>query len=364
MKKIVVRVLLIIGILLVIAGIGFAGYGIYQKLTMDIPNPVATIEVEGYGTITIELYPDKAPNTVANFIRLANRGYYDNSTFHRTMPDFVIQGGAADGDTSTSPMLSDLYDLDEVLNDKDLFEEILEEFYDGEFEVEETTIVEATSDEETTDEEADTEEDTEDEEETEEETTTITTTGETVTITSYKEMKEFINETESNISQFDDFLDVEYTIAGEFIANGYNDNNISHEEGVISMARSDYSSYGYTSEGYDSASCQFFITTADDSSSLDGSYAAFGKVIDGMDVVEEISNVEVYYRDEDLDDDDEVPTDDDGNEIDSDTPVDPPVITSITVETYGVDYGAPEVMSVFDITSILYQQYLSTYYSS
>lgn len=322
MNKITVRILLIIGILLVIAVLGFVGYGVYKKLTLDIQNPVATIEIEDYGTIKIELYPDKAPNTVANFIRLANRGYYDNSTFHRTVPEFVIQGGAKDGDTTTSPTLSDIYDLDEVLNDKDLFEEILEEFYDGEFEVEETV------DEETT----------------------------TVTITSYKEMKNFINESEDNQSEFDDFLDVNYTIEGEFIANGDEDNNLKHEAGVISMARSDYSSYGYTTEGYNSASCQFFITT-DDSTSLDGSYAAFGKVIEGMDIVEEISNVEVYYRDEELGEDDEVPTDEDGSEIASDTPINPPVITSITVETYGVDYGAPSVISAFDITSILYQQY-------
>ena len=68
MKKNLTRVLLILGILLVIAGIVFAVYGVYKKVTLDIPNPVATIEVEGYGTIKVELYPDKAPDTVANLI--------------------------------------------------------------------------------------------------------------------------------------------------------------------------------------------------------------------------------------------------------------------------------------------------------
>ena len=264
MKKIVSKILLIIGILLCISGIGFVVYGVYQKVTLDIPNPVATMEVEGFGTIKIELYPDKAPNTVANFIRLANRGFYNGTTFHRTMPDFVIQGGSKDGDGTTSPMLSDI--LDNVEEDK------------------------------------------------------------------------------------------AYNIPGEFIANGYEENNIKHEKGIISMARSDYSSWGYTQAGYNSAGCQFFIMT-EDNSSLDGLYAAFGKVIDGMDVVEKISNVEVYYRDTEVDADFEVPEDEDGNEIASDTPKEMPVITSVTVETYGVDYGVPETVEPFDLSS-LYSQYL------
>ena len=264
MKKTVSKILLIIGILLCISGIGFVVYGVYQKVTLDIPNPVVTMEVEGFGTIKIELYPDKAPNTVANFIRLANRGFYNGTTFHRTMPDFVIQGGSKDGDGTTSPMLSDI--LDNVEEDK------------------------------------------------------------------------------------------AYNIPGEFIANGYEENNIKHEKGIISMARSDYSSWGYTQAGYNSAGCQFFIMT-EDNSSLDGLYAAFGKVIEGMDVVEKISNAEVYYRDTEVDSDFEVPEDEDGNEIASDTPKEMPVITSVTVETYGVDYGVPETVEPFDLSS-LYSQYL------
>ncbi len=317
MKKKGTRILLILGILLVIAGIVFVSYGVYKKLTLDIPNPVATMEIEGYGTIKIELYPEEAPNTVANFIRLANNGFYDGTTFHRTMPDFVIQGGAKDGDASANPTLSDLYELEEVLNDKNTFNTILEEFYDGEY---------------TLDDDAST------------------------VITSYSEMKSYINDNEDGQNYFEDFLNQEYNIEGEFIANGDNDNNIKHEEGVISMARSDYSYYGYTTQGYNSAGCQFFIMTAD-STSLDGIYAAFGKVIEGMNVVEAISNVEVYYRDEDLGEDDEIPTDDDGNEIESDTPIEEPVITSVTVETYGVDYGAPSTIAAFDLYSTLFSSY-------
>lgn len=285
MKKTITRILLILGILLVLAGIVYVCYGVYKKLTIDIPNPVATIEVEDYGTIKVELYPDKAPNTVANFIRLANRGFYNGTTFHRTMPDFVIQGGAKNGDATVSPALGDLMD-----NIKDSKDEWVKDLYDKD----------------TTDEE------------------------------------------------LQNLLSTSYNIPGEFIANGYNNNNIKHEEGVISMARSDYSAYGYLEEGYNSAGCQFFIMTADNTQ-LDGAYAAFGKVTEGMDVVKEISNVEVYYRDADLEEGEEAPTDEDGNQISSDTPKEEPVMTSVSVETYGVDYGIPETVQPFDLSSIYSQ---------
>ena len=127
---------------------------------------------------------------------------------------------------------------------------------------------------------------------------------------------------------------------------------MKHEAGVISMARSDYSNWGYTEQGYNSAGCQFFITT-EANSGLDGLYAAFGKVIEGMDIVEEISNLEVYYRSTEVDSDFETPKDDEGNEIASDTPKEEPVIKSITVETYGVEYDAPVVSTVFDTSLLL-----------
>ena len=124
------------------------------------------------------------------------------------------------------------------------------------------------------------------------------------------------------------------------------------------MARTDYSqmSTALTQYGYNSAGSQFFIMT-EDNTSLDGLYAAFGEIIEGMDVVEKIANVEVYYRDTELEEGEEAPTDEDGNTISSDTPIEAPVITSITVETYGVDYGIPETNDVFDYYTWLMQQY-------
>lgn len=81
------------------------------------------------------------------------------------------------------------------------------------------------------------------------------------------------------------------TIKGEFAANGV-DNDLKHERGVISMARTNQP---------DSASSQFFICHAD-APHLDGSYAAFGKVIEGIEVVDEIASVETDYSDKPLED--------------------------------------------------------------
>lgn len=71
-------------------------------------------------------------------------------------------------------------------------------------------------------------------------------------------------------------------IQGEFSLNGI-ENTLKHEKGIVSMARS---------SDYDSASSQFFICVSDNLEYLDGSYAAFGRVIAGYDAVEEISNVQ------------------------------------------------------------------------
>lgn len=77
------------------------------------------------------------------------------------------------------------------------------------------------------------------------------------------------------------------TIRGEFAANGYEKNTLSHTRGVISMARSQFP---------DSASSQFFICYSDECTFLDGNYAAFGKVIDGMETVDAFCDVELGYN--------------------------------------------------------------------
>lgn len=144
----------------------------------------ATIEMENGKKMTLELYPEYAPQTVENFVELANEHFYDGLIFHRVIKNFMIQGGDPLG------------------------------------------------------------------------------TG---------------------------FGGSDKKIKGEFAANGVN-NPLRHERGVISMARS---------QSPNSASSQFFIVHKD-SPHLDGQYAAFGKVVDGIDVVDEIASVRTDYNDKPL----------------------------------------------------------------
>ena len=252
------KIIWIIAFILVVVLIGVVGYGYYKKLTMEETRPIATMEVEGYGTVKMELYPEQAPETVANFIALANRGFYNGSSFHRVVKDFMIQGGSKNGDRTTGPMISDLKDGGE---------------------------------------------------------------------------------------------ETEYSIKGEFISNGVN-NTVRFTKGTLGVARSDYTSYdpSLDEESYNSGSAQFFIMT-EDNNSLDGNYTAFGRVIEGMDVVEKIENVEVKVADD---------SEETGNTEQS-VPVNPVKITSISVETNGVDYGLPETLTPFDYQSWFYSQYMNSY---
>ena len=102
-----------------------------------------------------------------------------------------------------------------------------------------------------------------------------------------------------------------YSIKGEFSANGFR-NDLEHTPGVLSMARTMMP---------DSAGSQFFIMH-EESPHLDGQYAAFGKIIEGMDVVDSIASVATDY---------------------SDRPLDEQKMVKVTVETFGVDYPEPEV---------------------
>ena len=66
-------------------------------------NPIVTITMEDGRIMRGELYPEKAPNTVNNFISLANKGFYDGLTFHRVIPGFMIQGGCPNGNGMGGP---------------------------------------------------------------------------------------------------------------------------------------------------------------------------------------------------------------------------------------------------------------------
>ena len=66
-------------------------------------NPVVALQIKDYGTVVIELYPEIAPNTVNNFISLVKSGFYDGSSFHRSVPGFMIQGGDPNGNGTGGP---------------------------------------------------------------------------------------------------------------------------------------------------------------------------------------------------------------------------------------------------------------------
>lgn len=248
------NIIWIIAFIAIIALIAIVGYGYFKNATMEVKNPVATMEVENYGTIKIELYPELAPETVANFVNLSNRGFYDGLTFHRIVKDFMIQGGDKNGDGTGSATIEDL--------------------------------------------------------------------------------------TEGG-------AETEYTIKGEFVANNVK-NTLKFEEGIIGMARSDYTSYSpdLAQESYNSGSSQFFIVTKE-SSFLNGYYTAFGKVIEGLDIVHKIEEAEVKAADNSAET---------GN-TEVSTPVNPPKITSMKVETFGVNYELPETLTPFNYMAWLYTQY-------
>lgn len=257
--KHVKTIIWIVACIVIIILIGGIAFGYYKKATMEVKNPIVTMEVENFGTIKMELYPDQAPETVANFIALANKGFYNGTKFHRVVKDFMIQTGSKNGDGTKNATLSDLKDGG---------------------------------------------------------------------------------------------ADEEYTIKGEFVANGVN-NKIKFEEGVVGMARSDYTQYSsdLKDESYNSGCSQFFIMTKENTG-LNGVYTSFGKVIEGMDVVHKIEEVEVKVADD---------SDTTGNTEES-TPVEDVNVTSITVDTKGVDYGLPETMKPFDYMSWFYQNYYSSQY--
>lgn len=144
-------------------------------------NPTVTFEMENGGVFTAELYPEVAPNTVANFVTLALGGFFDGLIFHRVIPGFMIQGGDPTGTGTGGPG---------------------------------------------------------------------------------------------------------YRIRGEFSGNGV-PNALGHTRGVLSMARSAHK---------DSAGSQFFVMHAD-APHLDGQYAAFGKVTDGMDAVDAIARAQTGAQD-------------------------------------------------------------------
>lgn len=264
-----IAVLVILAVL-----VATVGYGYLKKATMEIKNPIVTMEVANYGTIKIELYPEMAPETVANFVNLVENGFYDGLTFHRIIEGFMIQGGG------------------NKIVEKDVTDE---------------------------------------------------TTGETKKEITTEAVEPKLSNLGIKLKK--DQKDEAYCIKGEFLENGYTKNTLRHKEGVISMARADYTedySPTLTEESYNSATAQFFIMT-EDNFGLDGEYAPFGRVIDGMEVVHAIEKVEVKKAEKE------------GEE--ESTPVENIIITKVTVDTQGVKYNKPNTLKPWSYSQWLYDMY-------
>ena len=199
--KLILTAVLVFGLC---AAAVFVYVGMTTEDYSDVPLPNVTITMESGEEIHLELYPAVAPHTVANFVSLAEDGFYDGLIFHRVVAGFVIQGGDPNGNGTGGPG---------------------------------------------------------------------------------------------------------YTIKGEFAANGVK-NDIKHERGVLSMAR--------RGDGNNTAGSQFFIMHSDHSS-LDGQYAAFGRVTDeaSMAVVDMIATTKTDANDK---------------------PLTEWRIKTITVDTHGVTY--------------------------
>ena len=146
--------------------------------------------------------------------------------------------------------------------------------------------------------------------------------------------------------------DYVYGIKGDFIKNDVN-NLVRHEKGVITMERDDYSFFGLTQEGYNSANCNFALLTKD-MPEYNEYYAAFGKVVEGMDVLDAIAATRV-----------EDSKDENGNQVNSEeTKADENknkiTVKSISVDTFGVDYGIPETVNYeenYQKVNQIYSQY-------
>lgn len=267
------KVQFVIWAIILIAVVGLLGGLVYSVVKMNTEgnvHPEVTFEIKDYGNVKMELYPEYAPNTVTNFIKLVEKGYYNNKVVYGK-DDICMYVGRDQEGNAINPTLG-------LIDDS----------------------IEAGTD-----------------------------------------------------------ADYEYTISGEFVANGYQKNTLRHEKGVISLIRNDYTQYvqTLTEESYNSGNAQLGIMMSDNSSTLNGVYTAFGRVTEGMEVLEKIYN-EVAIK--------EPETAEDGSTTTSESDIQAfsayPVIKSATVDTHGIDYGMPKTEKAFDYSSYLYNL-MSSYYS-
>ena len=143
-------------------------------------------------------------------------------------------------------------------------------------------------------------------------------------------------------------------IRGEFFANGFRENTLSFERGTVGLARSDFEEWAeelgipqLVDQGYNTGFAQFFIVTEDRRPFFDGLYTAFGRVIEGMEIVDQLLTLETEVNiDEET-----------GEETETTRPVEKPIMSRVTVDTFGIEYGEPELVRTFDINAFLIEHF-------
>lgn len=322
MKNKLKNLILIILIIAVLVGIGFLVFNAVRSVNYNknAKKPILKLDVAGYGEVQIELEPDYAPNTVATIVKLAQNGYYDGKLFYGTDSKVVGAG---------------MYLKTETVED--------EQTEENQGETAEETQTEETQAEDTTK---------------EAKTKKVAAEDETRVSDFDKSVTPFISEDDENYATTDkdkignEETDYKVSIDGEFVANGFNDNTLRFEKGTVGLFRQNYSGgsgENLTKESYNSGSSLFFITTEEDSS-LNGEYAAFGKVIKGMDIIEKM----LALPTEDDDSNSSAGDLGDNGEIKKFAEGSYPVIDKVTVDTFGIDYGMPKYTKAFD-----YNKYMS-----
>lgn len=305
MKNIIKNLILIILIIAISVFIGFCIFNRVrsEKYNKEAKNPIVTLNVEGYGEVKIELYPDYAPNTVKTFIKLVQNGYYNGKIFY-----------GMDGNAVSAGM---------KLAKK---EEYKDEDYDENKNLKEGAVPNVT----------------------------MEPTEDVLRVSDLdKSVKPFVADDDEELKSLeasqrgDEKTDYKASIAGEFVANGFNQNTLRFEYGTIGLYRHDYNGQGenLSAESYNSGSSLFFIETEEEST-LNGQYAAFGKVIDGMNIIEKMKELPKKEKSSDS-------TSTSAEDIEYFANDNYPKILEAKVETYDVDYGMPEFNEAFDYNAYL-----------
>ena len=238
MKKFKVVLMAIIIFILVDIILALIGLSIHSSMyNQKSKNPIVTLNVDGYGEVQIELYPEYAPNTVSTIVRLIQIKYYDGKEFYG-LDDTAVHFGMIRNETTAEDTST-------------------EEKVDGETEA--TTEAEANAIEDV-----------------------LTASDIDLSIVSG-------SEADKNVS-----------IKGESVANGYERNTLRFEKGTVGLYRPTYTPYDatdLTENSYNAGTSLWFIST-DENSSLNGLYTPFGKVIKGYEVIETISKLKVIEKEE------------------------------------------------------------------